>query len=429
MRYVHQFSLNFNQNFNDFGAFDELIAIFEQMDDEELIQKLERKRRNGRNEWPVIAMWRGLIAKTYYKHRSTSDFIKELDRNPRLTEICGFKPRKINGVTRRAPSTAAYTRFMKNLQKEGCCLEEEFEKSTERCYEELPGFGKGLMADGKAIQSYAHKNTSKTGHVDGRSETDGEVCTKKYYGMVNNVRQIVAIKKWFGFRAHIIAEAHYELPIYVDVLKAAESEQKELRHQLQEIKKKHPEWLEQAEYLLADKGYDSLETIEQLESYGVHPIIDIRCMRKDGEKTKQYRDTNLAYDYKGRVVYYPENPKEKEIDLRFMGYDPLNNAHRYGYTHNGKTKVFRIKCSENPRIFTRIARTSLKWKRLYAKRSGIERINGRLDRDYGFENHYIRGLKKMKMYVLLSCMVMQAKALAKYRLSQRELYPPTAMAA
>lgn len=38
------------------------------------------------------------------------------------------------------------------------------------------------------------------------------------------------------------------------------------------------------------------------------------------------------------------------------------------------------------------------WKRLYKKRMGIEQINGRIDRDYRFERHTIRGLDKMKMF-------------------------------
>ena len=46
-----------------------------------------------------------------------------------------------------------------------------------------------------------------------------------------------------------------------------------------------------------------------------------------------------------------------------------------------------------------------KWKRLYKKRTSIERINGRIDRDYKFERHTIRGLKKMKMFLTLTFII------------------------
>ena len=68
-------------------------------------------------------------------------------------------------------------------------------------------------------------------------------------------------------------------------------------------------------------------------------------------------------------------------------------------------RIFRIKCDEDRRIFTPIARDSKKWKRLYNKRSGIERMNGRIDRDYKFEKHTIRGLAKMDIFITVTLIV------------------------
>ena len=76
-------------------------------------------------------------------------------------------------------------------------------------------------------------------------------------------------------------------------------------------------------------------------------------------------------------------------------------------------RIFRIKCDEDRRIFTPVARDSKKWKRLYNKRSGIERINGRIDRDYKFEKHTIRGLEKMNMFITVTLLVYLAMAKAK----------------
>ena len=52
------------------------------------------------------------------------------------------------------------------------------------------------------------------------------------------------------------------------------------------------------------------------------------------------------------------------------------------------------------------------WKRGYDRRSALERINARLDRVYGFEVHFIRGLAKMQTRVGLALAVMMALALA-----------------
>jgi hypothetical protein len=42
---------------------------------------------------------------------------------------------------------------------------------------------------------------------------------------------------------------------------------------------------------------------------------------------------------------------------------------------------------EERRIFTPVARSSYKWDNLYKKLTAVERVNGRLDVSFGFENH------------------------------------------
>jgi len=55
-----------------------------------------------------------------------------------------------------------------------------------------------------------------------------------------------------------------------------------------------------------------------------------------------------------------------------------------------------------------VARDSMKFKRLHNKRTAVERVNGRLDCDYGFEFN-IRGLNKMSLYVTTSFFMMMAR--------------------
>lgn len=65
------------------------------------------------------------------------------------------------------------------------------------------------------------------------------------------------------------------------------------------------------------------------------------------------------------------------------------------------------------RIFTKVAGNSKKWRRLYKKRTSIERVNGRIDRDFQFEKHTIRGLKKMKMFLTVTFIIRLALAKSK----------------
>ncbi len=52
---------------------------------------------------------------------------------------------------------------------------------------------------------------------------------------------------------------------------------------------------------------------------------------------------------------------------------------------------------------------------LYKTRTSIERLNGRLDEFFGFEKHYIRGLKKMKLRGGLSFVVMLSMVLGRIK--------------
>lgn len=65
------------------------------------------------------------------------------------------------------------------------------------------------------------------------------------------------------------------------------------------------------------------------------------------------------------------------------------------------------------RIFTKVAGNSKKWRRLYKKRTSIERVNGRIDRAFQFEKHTIRGLKKMKMFLTVTFIIRLALAKSK----------------
>ena len=151
---------------------------------------------------------------------------------------------------------------------------------------------------------------------------------------------MVKIKKWFGFRLHLLSDATYELPVDYEVTKASNSELKETEKLLDNIKEKYPEKLKKCRYFLADKGYDSTELIEWLTTEGISPVIDIRNMWK-GDETKQFKDTNIVYNYKGKVYYITDSGKE--IELLYKGYDKSRVSLRYGFHSKYEDKrIFRI---------------------------------------------------------------------------------------
>ena len=130
---------------------------------------------------------------------------------------------------------------------------------------------------------------------------------------------------------------------------------------------------------------------------------------KDKEKTKQYKDTNVVYNAKGEVFYI--DSVGAEIKMKYEGFDKQKNCLRYSY----EGKIFKIYISYDERIFLPIARDSNKFKKIYKGRTTVERLNGRLDRDYKFEKHFIRGLDKMRLMVTFSLIIMNGMAVGKIK--------------
>ena len=93
------------------------------------------------------------------------------------------------------------------------------------------------------------------------------------------------------------------------------------------------------------------------------------------------------------------------IELIYKGYDQSSDSLRYGFHPKyNDNRIFRINHSEDIRIFPKVFQQSHKFERLYNKRSAIERINDRLDRDVMFENYTMRGLEKVTLYVTMACL-------------------------
>lgn len=131
--------------------------------------------------------------------------------------------------------------------------------------------------------------------------------------------------------------------------------------------------------------------------------MDIRHMWGKEEMYREIDNKMLAYNEDGEVFLIVDLGKYEK--LKYLGYDKENQALRYGRYTKGK-KVYRVPLSTDYRIFVPVARDSKKFKTKYKMRTEVERLNGRIDRDYMFNDHFIRGQKKMEIMLDLSFMVM-----------------------
>jgi len=408
------------------GDLERLRLVLEYMPDEELMVTLEGMRKNGRNDYPVRAMWNSILAGIVFQHETVEKLRRELARNGQLRLICGFDEQ--------IPPPWAYTRFLRTLMKEELVVVKIFDRLVEEISQVLPCYGKSLAMDSKAIPSFAkHKNKNQT--PDGRRDIDADYGKKEYRGINKEGKAWEKVVKWFGYKLHLIVDSTYELPVFFSLTKASRSDVVEGRKIIEGLKERQPEMFERAEVITADRGYDDTKLITTCwDEHRIKPVIDIRNMWQDPDKTRLLSDKeNVVYDYKGNVYCYcPLTGRGRQMLNGGFEKDrgtlkKLCPTKKFGLECRGESKCpvrqgIRIPLAEDRRVFTPIDRSSYKWKAEYNKRTAVERVYSRLDVSFGFELHTIRGMQKMKIRCGLALCVMLAMALGRVKEKQGENY-------
>lgn len=387
---------------HDLGSLTQLSDLLRELPDEQLLEALDKVRGHGRNDYPNATMWRLYIVRHLYAYPTIQDLVNELERNPHLRHVCQLPIKwKKDGTRQLAPDNATFTRFEQRLHALEPLVKEIFSQLTVDLNADLPDLGTYLSLDGKIIESYANQSPKKQ-DTDGRRDLEANF-TKKEYTTSNKKGEIVTKTAWFfGYRVHLIVDAKHEVPLLFKVTPASNGEPTEAKSLLQEM----PTWLkDQALFLMADRGYDGKDFLKRVEDKTIHPIVDIKNMWR-GEETKQYRNTDFIYNYKGDVFFVKENGEH--VRASYKGYHKASDSLRYA-THpkdGVKPQTIYIKRDTDPRLFTQVGRDSKKFQRLYNMRTASERVNSRLDCDYLLENHTIRGLDKMDLRVTMSFITM-----------------------
>jgi len=414
-----------------------LELVLSSIPDEALMRKLELERKGRRDDNPIRSLWNSLLAGIVFEHEKIEHLRRELLRNGELREVCGFEVVKCSEAV---PSSSAYSRFMKKLIRNRFLIEKMLDDLVAELCKLLPDFGSRLAIDSKKLESYSvsKQDPSKS------SDPDADWGCKTYKGVRKDGTLWEQVKRWFGYKLHLIVDSIYELPVAFEVTNASVNDSPRLIPMIERLKEHHPELLEQTEYLTGDKGYDSAKNNGVLwDNYGIKPVIDTRSMWTDEpEKPRSLLGDfdNIFYNEKGKVLcrrFAKENESDNYCPMAFEGFEKNRDclkfrcpAAAYGLDcemknsckngADGFGRIVRVPLDFDRRIFTPLYRSSYKWKREYKHRTAVERVNSRIDTSFGFENHNIRGLKKMRCKVGIALVVMLAMAVGRIKANQIE---------
>ena len=195
---------NFQDELQTLGDLERFQLLIETMPDTKLMNTLRGLRANGRNDYPIPAVWNSILAGIVFEHASIASLRRELSRNAQLREMCGFDP--ILGVNA-VPSKSAYNRFLATLLAQESLVRDMFNSLVQELRNIFPNFGRNLAGDGKAIPSFGKPSKKRDG--DKRREEDGDWGVKKYTGTDGDGKAWEKVKSWFGFRLHLISREIY----------------------------------------------------------------------------------------------------------------------------------------------------------------------------------------------------------------------------
>jgi hypothetical protein len=414
-----------------------LKRVLDVMPDEELMIALRKDRAGKRDDYPVHVLWNTLLAAVIFGHETVASLRRELFRNAELREVCGCEA--IQGQEL-VPPEPVYSRFFVKLFRHADLIEAMFKKLVDRLAELLPDYGQELAVDGKALPTW------------GRKDAEADWGAKTQRGTKKDGTPFENLKRWFGYKLHLMVDVNYELPVAFELTRSSVAESPRLMPMVEKFKEEHPRVYERAKSLAANRGYDDgADKAKLWDEHQIVPLIDTRNMRQEqggsrmrplDEKRSDTIYTSGTGEVCCKVDPFAAQEEKKYAAMAFMGFEKDRGtlkfrcpAAAYGLecrnreacrcaplTRDGDYgRVMRIKLDEQDRrLFMPAHRHSRTFEKGYNKRSAIERVNSRLDQVYGFERHAIKGMKKMKLRVSLAMMVMLATAVAWIEIGEKQ---------
>lgn len=312
MKIITQLNLFEDQ---ELGDLEKILAVLDGLPETDLLERLEAKLKHGRKDYSVQSLFIASIAQIVLQLKTDAQFIRHLNMNSQLRQICGFETHGVklkNGTVKlvHAPSSSAFSRFKQQLEQEVGEIEAWAQEAIEELYQFLPDFGKQLALDGKIIETYASPHGQKK-RKDKRADVEADFTVKEKHHKNGRVTTEI----FYGYRCHLLVDATYELPIAWQVTPASTGETTVAKAM---IKSLSTSVLDRARYLMADRGYSGQPLQDLIEDAGIVPIID-NPHRWQEDKTRQYLDTDLIYNQAGQVWWVDESGKSHE--LLYKGYD------------------------------------------------------------------------------------------------------------
>jgi len=389
--------------------------LLETIPDQALLESLRLARGKGRDDYPVEALWGTLVLAIALRHVSTDACLEELKRNPALRLLVGIEAED------KVPDADNMSRFLAKLGEEPHLthLRGIFDAMVQRLGLVVGDLGKDSAGDSTGLAGRAALSDKlRAAEIEqGLPQPSGG---KKEYK--DDDGKITHVVEWFGYKLHLLVDAKHEVALAYHVTDTKAGDNERIADLVEQAKKNLP--AERMRTLSYDKAADDGAVHEYLHDENIAPVICNREFRlEEPEKVlglagggRGRTPLNIVYDQAGTVFCYDrvsETPVRhpmayigREAERGTLKYrcparqhdfdcpsDAVCNGERaYGLT-------VRVKQEIDLRRFPSIPRATKQFERLYAGRTSVERVNGRLKIFWGVDDGQVYGARRFHGHV------------------------------
>ena len=313
--------------------------------------------------YPVEALWRATLCKYLLGIRYNTDLATRLRSDAGLRRACGFLDADGSGGVR-TPVGTTIGQFFNRLALRRDLVDAAGLAVVDRLADAIdeakaqgdPRAGRVMVIGSTDVATYSDVAMGEYGDLEaawGRRERERTALRPSL------TRKGAETESFFGYRLHLICDAHWGFPLAHLVLAANESRSAALPRLVDQMIEEHP-WLV-PEYLVGNRDYDVLQNYAHLDQRGIIPIIPLRELRRgEREQGRSVDDIRRFLREVGRV------PRDGEL-----------------------------------------------WRELYAKQATVYRLFADLKRHRMLGEHNYRGATKVGLHTTLSVLTYTATMLAR----------------
>lgn len=370
-----------------------LEKIFSTLDLSLIINSIEDSRW-GPHGYSLGAKLRAILAMIIENIPTFTALVERLRQDPVFRFACGFP------VAGQTPSVSTFSRLFKVIS-DSDILQQYFQELVEQLRELKIIDNEYAAIDATKLESKERAKSKKNIVQDGSCPDWGS--KKDSHG-----NQIT----WFGWKVHLTVDCNSELPVAVELTPASRPDGLEALP----LVKKTTDPLEEKDYpkyWAMDSGYDYKNIYEILyHEYNSQAIIPLNLRNEKIPPEGLDFDGTPVCSGGYRMVYWGSDKKgcNKFRCPHVLGKVDCPHGSAWCSSSNYGL-VVKTRVKEDPRRFTTPHRGSKNWKKIYNKRTAVERCFGRLKEHLNMRNLNVRGIKKAKARVLLSCIAMLSIAL------------------